>query len=135
MCQNVECVHSIDFLLQALINSSNLSSKTFNALDLSYVFELFIKSIFKKKSHHQLQDALDIALAAQAHVHLCILTFNESTSSASCSWWWLCYMSKRTYEHVLVLPSRRLVCPVANDDFIICRNAGTDMCLCCQHDI
>ena len=27
-------------------------------------------------------------------------------------------MSKRTYGHVLVLPSRRLVCPPAEDDFV-----------------
>ena len=28
-------------------------------------------------------------------------------------------MSKRTYGHVLVLPSRRLVRPAADDDFVI----------------
>ena len=28
-----------------------------------------------------------------------------------------CYISERMYGHVLVLPSRRLVCPVVDDDF------------------
>ena len=31
-------------------------------------------------------------------------------------------MSKRTYGHVLLLPSRRLVHPAADDDFVICQN-------------
>ena len=29
-------------------------------------------------------------------------------------------MSKRTYEHVLVLPGQRVVHPAADDDFAIC---------------
>ena len=41
-------------------------------------------------------------------------------------------MSEHTYGHVLVLPSRRLVCPAADDDFVICRNAHMDMWLCYQ---
>ena len=43
----------------------------------------------------------------------------KPTSSTSCSWWWLCYMTKRTCGQVLVLPSRRLVYPPADDDFAI----------------
>ena len=39
----------------------------------------------------------------------------------------ICYMC---YGHVLVLPSRGLVCTAAEDDFVICRNARMDMCLC-----
>ena len=35
----------------------------------------------------------------------------------SCSCWWLRCMSKRTYGHVLVLPSQQLVRPAADDDF------------------
>ena len=30
----------------------------------------------------------------------------------------ICYMSKLTYGHVLVVPSRRLVRPIADDDFV-----------------
>ena len=37
----------------------------------------------------------------------------------SCSCWWLRCMSKRTYGHVLVLPSRQLVRPAADDDFFM----------------
>ena len=40
-------------------------------------------------------------------------------TSSTCSWWWLCYMSKRTCGQVLVLPSLRLVYPPADDDFAI----------------
>ena len=40
-------------------------------------------------------------------------------SSASCSWWWPCYMLKRTNGHVLVLPSWHLVRPAADEDFVI----------------
>ena len=32
-------------------------------------------------------------------------------------------MSKRTYGHVLVLPSQRLMRPAADDNFVTCRNA------------
>ena len=32
-------------------------------------------------------------------------------------------MSKRTYRHVLVLPSQCLLHPAADDDFVICQNA------------
>ena len=38
-------------------------------------------------------------------------------SSASCSWWWICYMQKQTWGQVLVLPGHCLVHPVANNDF------------------
>ena len=41
------------------------------------------------------------------------------TRSWSCSWWRLCYVSKRTCGQVLVLPSRCLVLPAADDDFNI----------------
>ena len=43
-------------------------------------------------------------------------------------------MSKHMYGHMLVLPSRRLVRPVADDDFVICRNARMDIHLCYQVD-
>ena len=59
----------------------------------------------------------------------------KSTSSASCSWWRFCYMSKHMYGHVLVLTSRHLVHPAADDDFATCRNARSDMCLCYQVDV
>ena len=39
------------------------------------------------QSHHQLQDTLF------GHVR----SVAKLTSSASCSWWWLCYMSKHTF--------------------------------------
>ena len=39
--------------------------------------------------------------------------------TASCSWWYLCYMLKPTCEQVLVLPSWRLVRLAADDDFVI----------------
>ena len=42
----------------------------------------------------------------------------KPTSGASCSWWWLFYMSKCTCGQVLVLQSRRLVCATADDDFV-----------------
>ena len=42
---------------------------------------------------------------------------------------------KRTYGHVLVLPSRHLVHTAAEDDFVICRNARMDMCLYYQVDV
>ena len=57
------------------------------------------------------------------------------TSSACCSWWWLCYMSKRMCGEVLVLSSWRLVSTAAGDDFVICRNARVEKCLCCQADV
>ena len=63
------------------------------------------------KSHHQLQDALHIELKAQTPVDTHEWTsasVAKPTSSASCSWWWLCYMSKRICGQVLVLSSRRL---------------------------
>ena len=41
-------------------------------------------------------------------------------------------VSKSTYGHVLVLPSQRLVHPEADEDFLICRKARKDMCLCYQ---
>ena len=41
------------------------------------------------------------------------------TSCVPCSWWWLCSISKRTCGQVLVLPSRRLVRPATNHDFVI----------------
>ena len=53
-------------------------------------------------------DALDIGLAAQTHVHTNISTYNK-----------FCDMSKRKYGQVLVSPSRRLVPPAADDDFVI----------------
>ena len=40
-------------------------------------------------------------------------------SSVSCSWWWLCYMSKSIIWTSPLLPSRCLVRPAADDDFII----------------
>ena len=43
-------------------------------------------------------------------------------------------MSKRTYRHVLVLPSQHLVRPAGDDDFATYRNARIDMCLCYQVD-
>ena len=46
----------------------------------------------------------------------------KSMSSAFCSWWWLCYMSKRTCWQMLVLPSRCLVGPAADDHFFMSRN-------------
>ena len=42
---------------------------------------------------------------------------------------------KRTYGHLLELPSRRLVRTAAEDDFVICRNARIDMYLCYQVDV
>ena len=69
----------------------------------------------------------------ETHVwtYVCIA---KLTLSASCSWWY-CYMSKRTCQQVLVLPSRCLVDPAADDDFAICQNAHMDMCLCCRADV
>ena len=55
-----------------------------------------------------------------------IASIAKLTSSAYCSWWWLCYMSKCTCGEVLVLLSRRLVLAAADDDFVICRNARVD---------
>ena len=57
------------------------------------------------------------------------------TSSASCNWWWLCYMSKHTCEQVLVLSSTCLVYPTADDGFAICRNACVDRCMCCKDNV
>ena len=41
-------------------------------------------------------------------------------------------MWKSIYEHVLLLLSRHLVCPAADDDFAIYRNTCMDMCFCYQ---
>ena len=54
---------------------------------------------------------------------------------ASCRWWWYCYMSKRTYEHALLLPSRCLVHLAADDNLVICWNTRMEICLCCQEDV
>ena len=59
----------------------------------------------------------------------------KPTSGTSCSWWWLCYMSKTMCGKVLVLPNRHLVRPTADDDFVICPNACVAKCLCCQADV
>ena len=61
------------------------------------------RCVCKRKSHHQLLDALDFGLATQALVHN--VRFNiitKSSSAAGC---------------------RHLVCPAADDDFVICQNA------------
>ena len=47
-----------------------------------------------------------------------IHVFSESSAS---SWRLLCYMLKRTYGHVPVLPSQHIVHPAAEDDFVICQ--------------
>ena len=41
----------------------------------------------------------------------------------------LCYMSKRTCGRVLVFPSRRLVLPAADDDFVQNFNIKTFNCI------
>ena len=41
----------------------------------------------------------------------------------------------KRYWQVSVLPSRCLVRPAADDDFVICRNARVDNCLCCHVDV
>ena len=92
-----------------------------------------------QQNHHQLKGALDVGLVTEVFVHICGSKYNKViiscrtlyskcvdrwkgvyvsklTSSASCSWWWLFYMSKRTCGLVLVLPGQRLVRPVAGDD-------------------
>ena len=55
------------------------------------------------QSHHQLQEAADIS------------QHQQPLSSASCSWWRLCYMLKHTCRQVLVLQSWCLMHPA--DDF------------------
>ena len=42
----------------------------------------------------------------------------QLTSSVSCSWWWLCFMSKHMFGQVLVLPSQHLGHPAADGDFV-----------------
>ena len=39
------------------------------------------------------------------------------------------------YGHVLALPNRRVVCPAADDDFVVRRNARMDMRLCYQVNV
>ena len=75
------------------------------------------------QSRHQLQDALDADLVTQAHVHMCVSMYNKVTTRTS------------TYGHELVLPSRRLVHPAADSDFVKGRKAHMDMCLCYQVDV
>ena len=90
----------------------------FFILDVSIYYNISVtirSCLLSYQSHHQLQDALDVGLATQAHVHTRV-----STSNTSCSWWWYCYMSKSTYGHALVLSSWRLVRPAADDYFFIC---------------
>ena len=57
------------------------------------------------QSHHQLQDAANI------NQH------QQPTSSASCSWWRVGYMLKRTSGQVLMLPCWCLVHPAPDNDF------------------
>ena len=91
--------------------------------------EVFLKLSLSEKEKLQitksslLQDALDIKLATKAPVR------------TSCSLWWLCYMSKRTYGHESLLLGLRLMRPIADDDFVICRNARMDIRLCHQVDV
>ena len=44
-------------------------------------------------------------------------------------------MSKRTYGHAPLLLGLRLMRPIADDDFVICRNARMDIRLCHQVDV
>ena len=69
-----------------------------------YIYKLLYKVIISCRM--QLISAADI------------MQHQLSTSGASCSWWWLCYMSKCTCGQVLGLPSQHLVCPAADDDFV-----------------
>ena len=78
------------------------------------MFILNTESVIETKSS-LLQDGLYVALVTQAHFHACVSIYYNTIIS----WWWLCYMSKRTYGHVLVLPSRRLGRPAVDDDFVI----------------
>ena len=106
-------------------------------LDLCVFVRLF--SLWR----HQLQDAADFWCVLQLMMtFLYVETYvwtsacvAKRTSGASCSWWWFFYMSKRTCGQVLVLQSRRLVRPAAEDDFFICRNVHVDKCLCCKADV
>ena len=55
-----------------------------------------------------------IISSSKMHVWMCVA---KPMSRASCSWWWLCYMSKHMCGQVLVLPSWHLVHPAADDKF------------------
>ena len=56
--------------------------------------------------------------------HMSIRAFRHITKSSTVAGRTCCGLdvglSKRTYGHVLVLPSRRLVRPAADDGFVIC---------------
>ena len=61
---------------------------------------------------------MDMCLCNQVNAWICACVI-KSTSSASYSWWWLGCTSKNTYGNVLVLSSRRLVRPAADDDLVL----------------
>ena len=73
-------------------------------------------------------------LYIETHIWTCACV-TKSASSASCSWWRLCYVSKSTCGHVLLLPSRCLVRLEAHDDFVMCRSLCMNMCLCYQVNV
>ena len=73
-------------------------------------------------------------LHVETHAWTCACVA-KLTYSASCSWWWYCYMSKRTYEHVLLLPSRCLVHLAVDDNLVIRWNARMDICVWYQEDV
>ena len=82
-------------------------------------------------NQHLVHVAADDDFETHLWTYVCIA---KLTLSASCSWWY-CYMSKRTCQQVLALPSWCLVDPAADDDFAICQNAHMDMCLCFRADV
>ena len=87
----------------------------------------------KSTCPHVLQLMMTL-LYVETHVRTCTF-IARPTLNPSYSWWWLCHMSKRTFGHTFVSPSRRLMRPAVDDDFVICRYARTGMCLYCQSDV
>ena len=59
----------------------------------------------------------------------------QQTSGGSCSWQWLCYMSKCTCGEVLVLQSQRLVFLAADHDFVNLLYSLQNGFFFCHHNI
>ena len=91
-----------------------------------------LQNMFNKKNKRTIEQKLrrisKLSSAAERtddDFAICLVVLMSSAcvakpmSSASCSWGWLCYVSKRTGGQVLVLPSRCLVRPAADDDFVM----------------
>ena len=96
--------------------NSNGSIHDLSMTDQVYKMQKTKKEIGKtprlilKQIHHQLQDALDVGLATQAYFLQLIMTLyvethvwtyvciGKTTSSVSCSWWWLCYLWRSIFK-------------------------------------